>query len=796
MIEPPDNPPSGLPQHYVGQTLPQLYQPTAGALPPPRQTSLKDYLYILRRRKWLPVAVTLTVLALSALQVFTTTPKYTAASRVQINPGEADILPYQDIAGPGRGGASEQFIWTQAEKLKSRDLAARVIERLDLANNRDFNARPSAGAFKELSGSIRRLARAAGTALVGSPGPPIQQTTVTAETDTSDEARPPQVLSDRRLQALEGKLISNIRISPLRRTRLIEVGYVSQSPALASQVANTIADEFILLHLQNRYDATIRATRFLEGQLAELKSKVESSEASLLDYAQRKNIIAVSGNETVNRKRFADLSDEKTRLFNEMVAAQARYEAVRNAPGRSLPESFKDERIRSLEGRLSELEGELAGYSSRYGPEWPAVKQLRSQSNDLRAQLETARREAISSAEQNYQLARNRHNRIASTMTDQQQVVDLLDDDSIEYNILKREVESNKALYQGLLQRLKEATVAAGLEPSNIQVADRAITPSVASSPKKTQSLIRALLLGLLLGLASVVLAENLDNTVKTPDDIDHFIHLPSLGIIPALFGRTKLSLLQRLLRRKAETPAPDGPVLLYGREDEAHSAQAWEAYRSLRTSIMLSSPAKEPQALLITSAIPGEGKSTTALNLAVALAQTGGRTLLLDLDLRRPKLGKALGLKAIEGMSTYLTGHASLSTLIQPTGVANLYAVAAGPHSPNPPELLGSERMRAGLTLARDFTHVVIDSPPCLELSDAVLLSLIVDGVILVARAGKTPRHALIRARDQLLRARAPLLGVALNSVDIHSENYSYYGGYYSTYHGSDGELTAKRTA
>ncbi|MEM7351573.1 MAG: polysaccharide biosynthesis tyrosine autokinase, partial [Acidobacteriota bacterium] len=398
---------------------------------------------------------------------------------------------------------------------------------------------------------------------------------------------------------------------------------------------------------------------------------------------------------------------------------------------------------------------------------------------ELSRQLESEKRQAIAAANAEYRLARDRRDRLAAALREQRQSVDRLNEDSIQYQYLKREAESNKELYDGLLQRLKEAGVSAGLKSSNIQVADRADEPRTATSPKKARSLMLALVLGLFLGTGAVFLAEALDNTIKDAEDVVQQIGLPTLGVVPSLStdGQNRRGY---LLRRSRRAAAP--PSVLASVDTGALRGRAWEAYRSLRTSLLLSHSGKPPQVILVTSALPGEGKTTTAANTAVAMAQTGARTLVIDLDMRKPALTDTFGLKANGGMSTYLSGNCDLNSQIQQTRIPNLFLLSAGPLAPNPPELLGSPRMVNGLKLVREyFTHIVIDSPPTLELSDTLVLAGSVDGLILVARSGKTPRQALKKAGDHLLRVGGQILGVLINDVDVRNSDYGYgaYGGY-----------------
>ncbi len=772
--------PSNLPQAYQPPSLAKYRPPIPQVHPLGQETpSLGDYLRILARRKWLLIAVALTVLVIALLQVSTTTPTYSAKVTLQVDPEDAKVLPYEEIARSGTQRRLREYIWTQAEIVKTRGVARRVVQRLKLDEVPEFSAPTRRGLVLDLlSGITGALSRLAGSRNSGSQ---------------------PEDASVRE-DGLISRLIGQVTVRALRNTRLIEVSCHSPSPELAADICNTLAEEFIEQHLKSKFDATTRATDFLRKQLDELKIRVEQSEESLIKYAQAKNIVNLNERGTINRKRLADLNDELTRAEAELIMQTARHEAGRSATSDAFPETLKGPRIRDLEVQIGGRESELTSLSERYGSEWPKVKEVSLDLGELRRQLELAKTQAIAGARSEYRLARERRERLSSAFNQQRQTVDRLNEDSIQYRYLKRDTDSNKELYDGLLQRLKEAGVAAGLKSSNIRVADQAVVPGAASAPRKARSAMLGLLLGVCLGLGTVFLAEALDNTIKTTDDVVQQLGLPALGVIPSLTvegsdqGRFLLrrgssrkspfgaiSRLSRGGRANTETQGPilatDGAKMLRGR--------AWEAYRSLRASLLLSHSGKPPQTIMMTSALPGEGKTTTAANIALAMVQTGARTVVVDLDMRKPALGRTFGITSTEGMSTFLSGNSDLSSQIRKTGLPNLYLLPAGPPAPNPPELLSSPRMAKGLELLKEyFTHIVIDSPPTLELSDALVLSRQVDGVIVVARGGKTPRQALRKASDQLLGIGARILGVLINDVDVRRSEYGYsYYGYHGGY-------------
>ncbi|MDH3255723.1 MAG: GumC family protein, partial [Acidobacteriota bacterium] len=400
--------------------------------------SFDRYLKILLRRKWAFLAVIATVVSLAALEAYTTTPLYESTARLQIDPEELNVLPYQDFSDPGQMYTSFQYQMTQLEKLRSRELARQVVERLNLAENHDFQIHAMPGAITLATSRLRRIP----SALLG---------LVAGKSAGSSVAKKAQDPSAPLVDALRARVSAR----PVGETRLIEVSYTSPVPSLAAEIANSLAEEFVRLHVEGRYRSTGRATEFLERELEDLKGRVESSQEELLQYARGKKIIALSERESLNRKKLADLTDQLTEIEAELAAQGALVrEVVSGGPGERA-DVFEDEHLRGIETQLGELESELAGLSSRYGPEWPTVKELKRKIAENRSQLEEGRERVVGAIRQSYSVTRSRYDSLMAAIEEQKRIVDQLDDDSIQYNILRREAETNQELYEGLLQRLK-----------------------------------------------------------------------------------------------------------------------------------------------------------------------------------------------------------------------------------------------------------------------------------------------------------------------------------------------------
>lgn len=743
----------------------QLYEPANNnRYEPPQDQSevVKRYLHLVNRRKWLISAVAVSVLAVAAVQTYTTTPIYTATTQIQIDLETPNVLPYQDISQTPAFYYEETYQQTQHRILQSRILARRVVRKLGLDKDPAFGAPASPGLLKEALPKVTGFV----TGLLPKPSSTTRAGRESGKTAPSEDD-------------LAAALAGRVTVMPDKGTRLVNVSYSCPNPELAAKVANALAGEYIELNFETRFRAATMATDFLKTELDQLKIKVERSDEALVAYAREHGIVESGermGQDNIVVQKLAALNAEMTKVQAELISKSVQYETARNATVQSFPENLKVPAIVELEGRLSELKQRLANLSARYGPEYVELNQVKQEVFELEDQLVKEKQKALAKIRSDYELAHNHYRSISTALEEQKQLAGKLNEDSIQYHILKREVDSNKQLYEGLLQRLKEAGVSAGLKSGNIHVVETADVPRGPSAPVRSRNLALGLLLGLMLGVGLAFGIDYFDDSVQTPDDLEQNVALPSLGIIPTIGDGAARS-------RKA-LPSGNGhdktAVVPYA----APGAAIWEAYRSLRTSILLSHSGKPPRTILVTSALPGEGKTTTAINTATVLAQTGARTLLIDLDMRKPEVGRKFGLNGGQGMSIFLSGNSDLSSQIVETPYQNLFVIPAGPLPPNPAELVGSERWRKGLGLLGEyFQYIVIDSPPVLSVADPVILSTRVDGVVLVILAGKTAREAVRKAKNALQGVGATVLGAMINNVDLENSNYSYYYRYYYRY-------------
>ncbi len=725
--------------------------------------NFRGYLQFLAKHKWLIVALMVTGCALGWLETSLTTPLYRSSSMIQIDPPN-NVLPYEEIQASYENLLGDT---TQLEILQSRSLARRVVERLGLQSDPRFNTPVGSGFIDKIPaalGFLREMAE--GLPLVGG----------RSAADISLETKNSTGLA-------VDFFLKNLTVQSERATRIARAAYSSHDPEFAALVVNALAEEYIELNFESKFDATTKATDFLEKQLLELKIEIEKAEEKLVTYTRESEYIDFDNENDITLQKLASLTEELTRVEAELISRRASYESVKGSTPDNFPYSLRNEMTASLEQIRFSLEQRLASLSAQFGPNWPEVVQVKEELAQVASQLNEEKRLAINLAKTDYETAQKRHRMLDGILSKERNLATDLHEASIQYNILKREVDSSKLLYEGLLQRLKEAGVSAGLKSSNIRVVDPGEVPRRPYHPPLQRNLALGLFFGLACGIGLAYLLEHMDTTIKSPEDVEREIGLPSLGVIPAFVasdaGR-KLTL--------AKGPDSQKRHVLW--EEKDLRSKMWEAYRGLSMSILLSHSDHAPQVILVTSALPGEGKSTTAINTAVVLAQSGARTLLVDIDLRKPSLARTFDMENAKGMSTFLSGNTSFAAGLHETAIPNLVMMPSGPMPPNPAELLGSARMNESLGLMREsFKYVVIDSPPVLSVTDPIMLTRHADGLILVVKGNQTPQGAVQKASERLARVGGKVLGAVINNVDLKKSEYgSYYYHYYNEdYYGEE---------
>jgi len=744
---------------------------------------LLDYWKIVVKRKWIILLCFVVTVVTAYFWTRRQVPLYQAQATMEIDFDNTNILPYRDFIGRNAPSLQFEYIQTQCAILQSKSLASRVARALRLDRDPMFQGRRSAAAR---------------------PGPPEAPGTVDTPDPGDDLTIPsdPGPSPEEEFSPWAGIVRGGLSVQPVKESQLIQIMYISPKPELACRIVNTVADEYIQMNFEARFLATQQAADFLKKQLTQLKAKLEKSEEYLIQYARENDIMVIGEKQDVVLQKLSELNAALTEAETERVRKESIYRTLKAIPDpyREFPSFLKTPLIDDLDKRISSLRQDYARQSAKFGPDWPGMKEVSNQVQETEQQLEQAKRAAIGSIVTDYDAAQKREKMLRQMLSDQTALANKLRASKIQYNILQREVETTKNIYEGMLVRLKEATVAAGLRSSNVRIVDRAEVPRAPFKPDLSRSLMLSLIVGLLIGIGMAFFIEYLDNTVKTPDQVEQITALPSLGLIPSTESAKTLP-----APRKSSglLPAilPDGaaeagnPIELV--VHNAPSSSMAEAFRSLRTSILLSSSGSPPQVVLFTSPRPQEGKTTASANTAISFAQAGKRVALLDLDMRKPRQHHLFGLDNEVGLSSFLAGSADLSSLIRPTRIKNLYVLTSGPIPPNPAELLSCVRLKQALELLREFfDQVIIDSPPLLSVADARILSRMTDGVVLIIRSGETPKQVLRQAQKNLLMINAKILGILVNAADLRSADYYYHSKYYyySYYQDETGKRKRKR--
>jgi succinoglycan biosynthesis transport protein ExoP len=757
---------------------------------PEGEVHLRDYWRTIRKRLWLIAGLALIVSSIAAIKQARLPDVYQARARVQV-----DAETFSPALGASRGGnvyvdsyMDPEYFNTQVQILTSPTLLRRVAKTLDLEHNRNFLSPPVAN-----QSTWSSLLRMFGfDRSVKEPQPQSQVPVIAGINDkaslsvgnNTDDASEVE-----RLAPYVDSLQGMVDIEQIKKTRLIDIRSSHTDPKVAAKVVNATADAFALWNLEVKTKTNSIAGTYLQKRIAELQSQIRNGEEQLVNYAQSHEIISLDPNQNTVVERLAGLNKQLLEAENDRILAETGYRASLGTGAAEATAEVSDKQITDLKSRLSDLKQKRAQLLLTDTDESPEVKDVNEQIGLLDRQLSetrsTAKTVVRTNLETNYRKALEREKTLRESFNKQRSETVNQNQAAINYNILKQEIETNKGLLDGLMQRSKENDVSMAGTPNNIHVVDYASEPKGPIGPRRLQGVMIALFLALALGVGLALFLEYLDDTVKSASDVERGLRLPALAVIPVA-GRTakqRLLPIPRLFRRNIGSGT--GRELLIN--SDGPSVQA-EAYKHLRTSVLLSIAGRAPRTLLVTSSVPAEGKTTTVVNMATVLAQTGARVLVIDADMRRPRLHQLFGVENREGLSTALSSDMTLNEILSMVNQykdTNVYLLSSGAIPPNPAELLGSEQMRNLLEGAcESFKYIIIDSPPITSFTDGVLISSLVDGVLLVVHGGRTSRQVVKRTRQMLQEIGARIIGVVLNKIDLRSQEYYYYHQDYKAYY------------
>ena len=713
--------------------------------------------------------VTLMAVLAAAIYTLRATPLYQSTVMLQIDRAAQKVVGFNSEVEVDQGSASDQLsLRTQIELLKSRSLAERVIDELNLH-------RPDQEAA--LAGQD-----ASGTGDRGLDG------------ELQAEKAPPSMLeqmaanftqlfvpasSNREVLGREGTLqafSNSLSVEPVRNSRLVEVRVLNSSPELSARIANQLGKTAMAMNLERKTESSVYARQYLEDQIKQTKAKLEDSERQINEYAKKNEILNLGAKGSATTQTFVDFSEALSKAEQDRIKAEAQYNEIRQNP-ESAPQVFANVAIQTYKEQKARLEAEYAKNLSVFKPEFPAMVQAKAQIDELQARINDEVNTVLRSIKGQYEAARQQEASLRAKVATSKADVQSVQDRSVDMNLLQRELDTNRQVYDSLLQRLKEVSVTANITTNNLSVVDEARVPLFPAKPKPLINLGLGVVLGLFLGMLAALLREQMDDSIKHADEVESMFGLPLLGWIP-------------MTRMAKGTSTPIAMQV----QSDPRGAFA-EAYRSMRTALQFSTPEGAPKRLMVTSCSKSEGKSTTAIALAINFAQLGQKVLLIDADMRKASVHKALRLPNERGLSNLLSGDVSHDSLIQITSIPGLSVMTAGPTPPDPVELLMGPKLTLFLNKAEQmgYSQVIVDGPPLLGLADSLVLGNQVQHIIFTLKAGDTKRSVI---KDSLRRMRTaglmPMGVVLTHAKDEHAPGYGY--GYQSYY--GYGEEPARTTA
>ncbi|MBN2467642.1 MAG: polysaccharide biosynthesis tyrosine autokinase [Deltaproteobacteria bacterium] len=730
---------------------------------------LRDYLRVIFKRRWLVAAVFVILVTTVTIHTFLMDPVYRATSQIVIEKKNPNIVNVEEVLGVN--ASDQDYYQTQYEIIKSQSVILKVIKKLNLKESPEFTSPNAAFSLRSVLGTIAGW---------------IKDITSSADDPKEADGDPNP---DREYNQLIAAYAAQLEVDPIRNSRLVKVSFEGKDPSVVANIVNTHARLYIESNLERKFAAAQEAVTWLNKRIDDEKKNLEKVETAIQAFREKEGLASIDFEERqgIIVQSLNDLNAALTQAKTEKIEKKNTYSEIQrlsNTPElvESMPAVVSNALIQGLKAQYVALTGEYHKLSEKYGPEHPTMVRLSSEIREVKKKIAQEVKKIAQSIETEYRVATAKEKSIMEAMEEMNSEALALNRKQIKYNAFKREVETSRSLYESLLKRVKEAGLTEGLEVTNIAVVDPARIPNAPVKPRKAMNILLSVVVGLTLGVGLAFFLEYLDNTVKSPEEVERYLNIPLLGVIG----------------RFTNDSITEGSDELIALNDPKSTVS--EAFRTIRTNILFASPDIEKKVILVTSAFPAEGKTVAACNLAVSFSQMGKKVLLVDADLRRPRLHTVFNLGRPRGLSDFLIGKET--SIHHAAEVAGLHIMVSGTSPPNPAELLGSRKMEDFIAKAKEkFDVIVVDSPPLLSVTDATELTTFTDGVVLVVKAFSTPRPAIQRGIKHLAGVDAKTFGCILNDVDFEKEGYyySYYKDYYHYYYYDDkkgGSQKKKRSA
>lgn len=722
-----------------------------------REIHLREYLKVLLKRQYTVYTFFGIVFALTLIVTFSVTPVYLASTKVLIEKNEP-----ANLAALNYGYSYDpEFNETQYQLIKSFSVAQRVVRMLSLdrqsANSIADSGKSSnifTGTFRWFRDLFSTILHLGGTASRPSPA---------AQTELREEEM--NLKAYQLAKAISGSII----VTPVKNSKLVNISYMSADPKLAAHVVNTVAKAYIDEVLEIRMSSSQYAMKWMTEKAEEERTRLRKAEIALQEYMKDKDIATLENKLTMVPERVSEVATKLAISATKRKELEALYSKVKDYaanPERAetIPVIAADPTIQSLRSQILKAEQNILDLSNKYGQKHPAMVTAQEDLRGLKERMKGQILRVSESIRNEYEIARASEENLQQLAGQTKAETLRINEKFVQYGVLKREVETSKELFDAIVKRIKEQGITQDIQTVNVWVVEKAEVPTSPAKPNKMRNVLLGIIVGLIGGIGLAFFIEYLDNTVKSPEEIEERFGVPVLGLIELL---------------KAEKGLIEDIVL---KDPHSHLA---ENYRVIRTNIILSSPDSHPKNILITSISAQEGKTATSVNLALVLAQSDHKVLIVDADLRRPRIHKIFGIENATGLSSYLAGASDIEFFSVPN-TANLHIIPSGPVPPNPSELISSNRMRELLSVLQEkFDFIIWDSPPLFTVAESLVLSKLLDGTIIVAKAGSTTYEDLNRGIKSIKDIEARILGVVINGLDI-KETDRYYNRYYGYYYTS----------